>query len=273
MTDQANSIRDALAHDGFYITRNLIDSVTVRSALDEIHRLHKLYLELEAQGNNLSDFMIEPFADTTFQDDGLPVLRKIELVNKYSELFERLPRHPDLVALVERVLGPDFLLFRNTLMLKPGNHGSAHGLHQDSSYWYMEPATQITVSIALTDATAENGCFQVIPGSHKSELQEWGEIWREDKDSLTDRDDIDLSTLRQMPLEAGSAIFFDSKLVHGSGPNTTPHPRNTALYAYFPPNVRYIPPNPEETPSIVCPVISGCDGQAEVEFTPVGRRF
>jgi len=47
-----------------------------------------------------------------------------------------------------------------------------------------------------------------------------------------------------MPLEAGSAIFLDSKIVPGTGPNKTPHPRNTALYAYFPPNVRYIPPPP-----------------------------
>jgi ectoine hydroxylase-related dioxygenase (phytanoyl-CoA dioxygenase family) len=130
----------------------------------------------------------------------------------------------------------------------------------------MEPPTQITVSIALTDATIENGCFQVIPGSHKLELQDWGVIQRDDN-TLTDRNDVDLSALIQVPLRAGSAIFFDSKLVHGSGANTTPNPRTTALYAYFPPNVRYCPPEGDGSHEKTCPVIRGCGGQSEVVFT------
>ena len=184
----------------------------------------------------------------------------------HRELFEWLFAD-EVLDFVEAFIGPDILLFRNTLMLKPGNHGSAHRLHQDSPYWHMEPATQITVSIALTDATIDNGCFQVIPGSHKSGLQDWGANFRA-SNTLTDRDDIDLSSLIQVPLRAGSAIFFDSKLVHGSAANTTPNPRNTALYAYFPPNVRYCPPEGYGSHQKTCPVIRGCGGQSELVFTP-----
>ena len=35
--------------------------------------------------------------------------------------------------------------------------------------------------------------------------------------------------------------LFHSNIVHGSGPNRSDRPRHTALYAYFPPNVRYVP--------------------------------
>ena len=42
-------------------------------------------------------------------------------------------------------------------------------------------------------------------------------------------------------LKAGDAVLFHSLTVHGSGPNTSPRPRHTALYAYFPPTVRYVP--------------------------------
>ncbi|MDP7742183.1 MAG: phytanoyl-CoA dioxygenase family protein [Lentisphaeria bacterium] len=259
----------ALEDRGFYIAEDLIDQATIAAAVAEVGRLHELYIELEAQDPESVEahFMIEPFAQSHRQTDGMPVLRKIEQVQIYSDFFERLPRTPALVDLVSAFIGPDILLFRNTLMLKPGNHGSAHRLHQDSPYWHMEPATQITVSIALTDATIDNGCFQVIPGSHKSGLQDWGAIFRA-SNTLTDRDDIDLSSLIQVPLRAGSAIFFDSKLVHGSAANTTPNPRNTALYAYFPPNVRYCPPEGYGSHQKTCPVIRGCGGQSELVFTP-----
>ena len=258
----------ALEEQGFYIAEGLIDPAVIAEAITEVGRLHDLYTELETQDpESVKDhFVIEPFADTHRQPDGTPVLRKIEKVHSYSDFFERLPRTPALVDLVSAFVGPDILLFRNTLMLKPGNHGSAHGLHQDSSYWHMEPATQVTVSIALSDATTENGCFQVIPGSHKSELRDWGVIHRADN-KLTDRNDVDISGLTELPLGAGSAIFFDSKLVHGSGANTTPNPRNTALYAYFPPNVRYCPPKGYGHHEIYCPVIRGCGGESEVVFT------
>lgn len=264
----SNAFLSALEDQGFYIAENLIDPATIAEAITEVGCLHELYNELEAQDPELvkAHFMIEPFAEPHRQADGMPILRKIEAVHIYSDFFERLPRTTALVDLASAFVGPDVLLFRNTLMLKPGNHGSAHGLHQDSSYWYMKPATQITVSIALTDATIENGCFQVIPGSHKSELQDWGVIHRADN-TLTDRNDVDLSALIQVPLRAGSAIFFDSKLVHGSGANTTQNPRNTALYAYFPPNVRYCPPEEYDRHEICCPVIRGCGGKSEVVFT------
>ena len=36
-------------------------------------------------------------------------------------------------------------------------------------------------------------------------------------------------------------IFFHSAVVHGSGPNRSSNPRNTALYAYFTPDVKYVP--------------------------------
>ena len=264
----SDAFLSALEDQGFYIAADLIDPATITEAVTEVGRLHELYNELETQDPESvkAHFGIEPFAETDRQADGMPVLRKIENVHIYSDFFERLPRTTALVDLASAFIGPDILLFRNTLMLKPGNHGSAHGLHQDSSYWHMEPATQITVSIALTDATIENGCFQVIPGSHKSELQDWGVIHRADN-TLTDRNDVDLSALIQVPLRAGSAIFFDSKLVHGSGANTTQNPRNTALYAYFPPNVRYRPPEGYGSHEKTCRVIRGCGGQSEVVFT------
>ena len=72
----------------------------------------------------------------------------------------------------------------------------------------------VTVSIALNDATPENGCFKVIPQSHKWGLQSWGHIARKQDESLTDHEELDFSEQIDVPLSAGSALFFHSP--HGA---------------------------------------------------------
>ena len=149
---------------------------------------------------------------------GRPVLRKVERTDLVSDLFAGMARNPRVVAVVSEILGRELLLFRSTLMLKPARHGSQHGLHQDVAYWPLEPPALVTVSIAISASDAENGCIHVIPGSHRWPVGEWGNISRRDDAAQTDRDDVDLSQLRDVPLEAGSAVLFHSNIVHGSGP-------------------------------------------------------
>lgn len=247
---------------GYLIVPDLLSRGEVAECQREVQRLHQLAADLEASQDPLSNhFQREPFSQAP-NHNGLPVLRKIENTRALSPCFTELAAHPRLVAIVQSLLGADLLLFRSTLMLKPAFHGSAHALHQDSAYWPMEPPALVTASIALDDATPDNGCIKVIPGSHHWGLQEWGHIAQEQEAPLTNRDDLDRSRQIDVPLAAGSAVLFHSLMVHGSGPNQTDRPRNTALYAYFSPHVRYVPgANGPQSKSF--PVIAGLDGAAE----------
>lgn len=247
---------------GYLSVKGLLSSEEIAECQQEVARLHRVAAERYAKGGTEknSDFQIEP----AIQDrpgDGLPVLRKIERTDQYSEVFRRLAEHPRLVKIVQGLIGSDLLLFRSTLMLKPAHHGSAHALHQDSAYWPMQPPTLVTVSLMLNDATEENGCFRIIPGSHRWGLHDWGQIAVQKEEEVTpEKKELDLSGQIKMPLPAGSILFFHSLTVHGSGPNRSPHPRNTALYAYFPPTVRYVPRSgmPQEK---AFRVIAGLDGR------------
>lgn len=235
---ELDAARSFFAEQGYLIVEDLLDADEITAARHEIDRLHGLAVERKAAGN-APDFQLEPYANRQ-EENGRPVLRKIENTGTYSTFFADLAAHPRLLRQVQNLLGSDLLLFRSTLMLKPAFHGSAHALHQDSAYWPMRPPTLLTVSIALTDATAANGCIRVIPGSHTWGLQDWGAITRADN-APTDRTDIDLDAQIEVPLRAGSAVFFHSLMAHGSDANTSDKPRNTALYAYFPPTVHYTP--------------------------------
>lgn len=247
---------------GYLIVEGLLSPEEIEECQTEIHRLHKLAAELEAKGEK-GHFQREPYAKDASQGESLPVLRKAENTRQYSDVFRRLSAHPKLISVVQNLIGPDLLLFRSTLMLKPALYGSAHGIHQDSAYWPIDPPRLVTVSIALNDATPENGCFKIIPQSHKWGLQSWGHIARNRDEPLTDRNDLDLSRQIEVPLSAGSALFFHSLMAHGSGANRSPNSRNTALYAYFSPYVRYVPRGgqPRER---AYPVVAGLDGRAEL---------
>ncbi len=255
--------------EGYLIVENLLSVEEVEACQAEIHRLHQFAAGQESDREKeraevaRRHVQREPFAKDETQGNNLPVLRKAENTRQYSEVFRNLAEHPKLIAVVQELTGSDdLLLFRSTLMFKPAFHGSSHGLHQDSAYWPMEPPNLVTVSIALNNATPENGCFKVIPKSHLWGMQSWGHIAREQGAELTDQKEV-AEQQTDVPLSAGSALFFHSLMVHGSGPNTTPTPRNTALYAYFSPQVRYVPRDGKPGEKTF-PVVAGLGGQTEL---------
>ena len=249
---------------GYLVLEDFMTAEEVATCETEIDRLHELAAALAADDPQRRNFQLEPYADATAHEAaGRPLLRKIEETREYSDIFRDLAAHPKLLDAVRQLLGDDLLLFRSTLMLKPALHGSVHAFHQDSAYWPMDPPSLVTVSIALNDSSAENGCIQVIPESHKWGMQDWGLIAQDKNKPLTDREDLDLSRLTQVPLRAGSALMFHSLVVHGSGPNNSPRPRHTALYAYFPPTVAYRP-KPGGARERTVPVIHGLGGRSEL---------
>ena len=265
-----NAQKAFFENEGYLVVENLLSSAEVEECQAEIQLLHQFAAGQESETDKeradvaRRHVQQEPFAKDKTQGDRLPVLRKAENTRQYSQVFKNLAQHPNLVAVLQNLIGDDLLLFRSTLMFKPAFHGSSHGLHQDSAYWPMEPPRLVTVSISLNDATPENGCFKVVPRSHLWGVQEWGGIAREQGAELTDREDVAKQQM-DVPLSAGSALFFHSLMVHGSGPNASPNPRNTALYAYFSPKVRYV--TKDGTGERTFPVVAGLNGQTEMKFT------
>lgn len=264
----AEQQKQQFEEEGYLVVENVLSEEELETCAAEIHRLHQVTAQLEATDDpDLKHFQREPYAKEK-QQNGLPVLRKIEQTRDFSLVFKDLAAHPKLVDVIQHLIGQDLLLFRSTLMLKPALHGSAHAFHQDSAYWPMDPPSLVTVSIALTASTSQNGCIQVIPKSHKWGMKDWGLIAQNTDKAQANRDDVDTSGAIEVPLKAGSAVMFHSLTVHGSGPNKSPDARHTALYAYFPPTVKLVARGTEVT-SRSFPVIAGLNGQESLTMTSV----
>jgi phytanoyl-CoA hydroxylase len=130
------------------------------------------------------------------------------------------------------------ILFTEKLNLKRPRHGGENPLHQDYPYWddTAGDATRVaTAMVFLDDATLENGCLHVVPGSHREGT------WRRRTD--TDefgRNEIDATAYPDahlVPLElgAGAVVFFGPFLVHRSAPNRSERERRALLWSYQPP--------------------------------------
>ncbi|MDB4679298.1 phytanoyl-CoA dioxygenase family protein, partial [Rhodopirellula sp.] len=86
----------------------------------------------------------------------------------YDTWFLSVARRPEILDMVEQVIGSDFALWNCSFFAKPAKVGTRTPWHQDGEYWPIEPLATCTVWIALDASTKENGCLRVIPGSHKS---------------------------------------------------------------------------------------------------------
>ena len=170
------------------------------------------------------------------------VVHGIEPFAHLSDALRRWAYDPRFIEPVSDLLNtPSPELFTEKLNLKRPRLGGANPLHQDYPYWLRvaEDAREIaTAMLFLDDANVENGCLQVVPGSHR------GGAWkgRADGDAFA-ANEIDVSVypdLESVPVEvpAGSFVLFGPFLVHQSATNTSATERRALLYSYQPPGRR-----------------------------------
>ncbi len=145
--------------------------------------------------------------------------------------------NPDILDLVQQLIGPDVILWGSQVFCKPARTGKAIPWHQDGQYWPIRPLATCSVWLALDDATPENGCMRFIPGS-----QAGGSVYRHRRSARTnvvldqevEPSQFDESTARDDALGAGEFSLHDVFLIHGSNANTSAHRRAGFVIRYMP---------------------------------------
>lgn len=127
--------------------------------------------------------------------------------------------------------------FHSKLMQKEPKVGGAWEWHQDYGYWYKNeflfPDQMISVMVAITDANKDNGCLQVIKGTHKMGRVEHG-FSGEQVGASQHYVDLALKAMEHIyvELKAGDALFFHPNLLHRSEANTSDFPRWSLISCY-----------------------------------------
>ena len=153
-----------------------------------------------------------------------------------DDIWAAASTNPRVVNNIRILMAEEIAFFHGKVMLKEAGQGGAWEWHQDYGYWYNQGFVfprMISVFIALDAATKENGCLQVLKGSHHLGRLEHGKVGSQ---TGADPSKIDqLATLFEkvyVEMEPGTALFFHSNLLHASGPNTSSRHRRSFIMCY-----------------------------------------
>jgi len=153
-----------------------------------------------------------------------------------DDVFAGIARSARIVESLESVLDGEINFFHAKLTLKRPKVGGAWEWHQDYGYWYRNGflfPNMASVFIALDPSTRENGCLQIIKGSHHLGRIEHGTVAGQvGADTTYVEQALNRLPLIHCEMEPGDALFFHSNLLHASAPNTSDYSRNALLCCY-----------------------------------------
>ena len=213
---------EAYHRDGFLVVKNLFSQ-------EEIDKLYNSAIENSIMQKNAMDL-----------NDQTGKKTKLSLwFTPGNDVFGYLIRSERIVNSVAQLLGQESAVchFHTKLMQKEPKVGGAWEWHQDYGYWYKNqflfPDQMMSVMIALTTANKENGCLQVIRGSHKLGRVNHGFAGEQvGADMTMVNNALETMDLIYCEIEPGDALFFHSNLMHRSEANLSDKPRWSLISCY-----------------------------------------
>ncbi|WP_128548236.1 phytanoyl-CoA dioxygenase family protein [Larkinella soli] len=206
--------------DGYVVVRNLFSR-------PEIDRLYGLALEDEKLRKNALDRV----------DAGGLKTRLTLWYTLDDSLYGKFARSARIVEAVEQILGGPAAHYHSKLMQKEPRKGGAWEWHQDYGYWYKNNGflfpDMLSVLTALSPATRENGCLQMIRGSHRMGRVEHGfsgEQIGADPEKVEEA--LKIMPLDYLEMEPGDTAFFHCNTLHRSDANHSEYPRWSIITAY-----------------------------------------
>lgn len=230
---------------GFVVVENVLDHDAVLEPLkkeyDEL--LTQLCVSWLEQGLLQPDSAVKTFEDKlrSAYQAGLDYFQPLDISLPPGDITTDIPFHAgraifnvitnaSLLDKVESIIGAE--ITSNPIQhvrIKPPAfelksdeiraHITSADWHQDRAVTLAEADStrMVTAWLAVTDATVDNGCLQVIPGSHKSDMK----LHCPQGQLAIPAKFFDLQSAMPLPVPAGGAVFFHPLTIHGSLENKT----------------------------------------------------
>ncbi|MFF0457820.1 phytanoyl-CoA dioxygenase family protein [Nocardia africana] len=137
--------------------------------------------------------------------------------------YYELATRPRILDAVESVIGPNLMIWMTNWFPKYPGDNTHISWHQDGLYWTLQSPNVVTAWIALTESTEENGCLQVLPGSHNEQLPHTETYARDNALSRGQEIAVDISgqEVRNFVLNPGQMSLHHVGLAHGSNKNVS----------------------------------------------------
>lgn len=205
---------------GFYLARNLFET-------DEMQALLKF-----ARGDSKLTSEAYVRRDSTGGESKLALRNDLDDESPYTAIV----RSERVAKTMELLLGDEVYHYHHKMMLKEPRVGGAWEWHQDYGYWYQNGCLYPDMAsclIAVDRATQENGCLQVLSGSHLiGRIEHFTTGDQKGADSARVAQAIKRHELIYCEMNPGDALFFHGNLLHCSSKNLSPHPRWSLICCY-----------------------------------------
>lgn len=218
--------------EGFLVVPGLVEAAEVERAREDA----LLFARGEYEVSNLPEL-----PDSASDEERLAAILAVHFPHWVSEVALDLVRHPDIVDVLSRITGAHnahwdgrVKCMQSMLFLKPaGLQGQAW--HQDERYIPTRDRSLVGAWIALDDASVENGCLWVLPGSHRS-----GVIWPTREHGKPEEFDVsdeaygfDENGAVPVEVAAGDVVFVNGYLLHRSLRNRSERMRRALVNHYM----------------------------------------
>jgi ectoine hydroxylase-related dioxygenase (phytanoyl-CoA dioxygenase family) len=226
-TTPATDLRAAYDREGYLVVRDAL-------AGDELAALRAEAAAI-CRGRRGTLAGTAPAADHETDDDVLVRYLCIHHPHKVSALMHSTLSHPAIVRVLTSVIGPNVKAMQSMLFIKAsGKPGQAW--HQDEHHIATRDRSLLGAWIALDDATVENGCLWIIPGSHRPGIL-WPAVETDDErfDCTDESFGFPYTAADEVPVEvtAGSIVFFHGYVLHRSLPNRAPSGYRRSLVNHY----------------------------------------
>lgn len=216
---------------GYAIVRNVADEPFRRRMSDVTQEgLHRHIEPIEYEAD-----LRYPGAPASIEAIGGRTVRRLKQAHSRDYVFTQWVQHPAIVTRLRQLLGPDLvcpLAHHNCIMTKEPQFSSDTGWHQDIRYWSFTKPELVSVWLALGPEREENGCLQLIPGSHRQQFsaQAFDEalFFRED----LEENQAVLSRRVLAELHPGDVLMFHCRTLHAASRNHTRATKYSVVMTY-----------------------------------------
>lgn len=217
--------------DGFIRVRGLATSDDVA----HMRRITEAGLRAEAGPVEYEADLRYPGAPVSREAHGGRTIRRLKQALSRDFRFIEWMLRPGVIGRLQQLLGPQVvcpLAHHNCIMTKQPDFSSETGWHQDIRYWSYERADLVNTWIALGHENSRNGCLQVIPGSHRLEL----DPGRFDQDVFFRADLPENQPLIDskvfVDLAPGDVLLFHCRTLHAASRNSTNEPKFSVVFTF-----------------------------------------
>jgi len=246
-----SSLSAQLKKDGYLVLEKVLSQDTIDALMNQAATLvesfdaesHRSIFSTKDQSDNTNDYHLNSasnisffFEEDAFDENGKLRQAKSLSINKIGhalhdvdEVFSNFCRSDLIKKTVQEIIGissPSFV--QSMYIYKQPRIGGDVTIHQDNWFIHTTPLTCYGLWFSLEEATTENGCLYVIPGSHKEHpcqkrFQRTGNTVAFDVPAMEHppKDEEFIA----VPVPAGTMVLLDGGLLHRSFPNTSPKSR------------------------------------------------